>query len=58
MLVYFEEFNDIRDAIHREKQLKKYKRDWKHKLIDRMNADWMDLSERWYDQREFDTYLK
>ena len=45
-LVYFEEFNDIRDAIHREKQIKTWKREWK------------DLSEGWYDPREPELYEK
>jgi putative endonuclease len=38
-LMYYEEFNDIRDAIHREKQLKKYHRKWKIELIESMNPD-------------------
>ncbi len=28
-LMYYEEFTCIQDAIHREKQIKKYKREWK-----------------------------
>lgn len=42
-LVYLEHFNDIVEAIHREKQLKKWKRQWKIELIEKMNKDWMDL---------------
>ena len=42
-LVYFEEFGDIRDAIHRETRLKKYKREWKINLIERENPYWEDL---------------
>lgn len=48
-LVWFEEFNDINEAISREKQLKNWKRDWKNKLIEQANSDWLDLSKEWYD---------
>ena len=42
-LVYYEEFSDIRKAIAREKQLKKWKRQWKIKLIEKDNLEWKDL---------------
>ncbi len=42
-LVYFEVFDDIVNAIAREKTLKKWKRDWKIKLIEKMNPNWDDL---------------
>ena len=57
-LVYFEEFRYIRDAIHREKQLKKYRRDWKKDMITEMNSEWKDLSDGWYDPREFETFIR
>ncbi len=44
-LVYFEEHDDIRDAITREKQLKKWNRAWKLRLIEEMNPGWRDLYE-------------
>ena len=44
-LVYFEEYGDIRNAITREKQLKKWNRAWKIRLIDEMNPGWQDLYE-------------
>ena len=44
-LVYFEEFNNINDAIKREKQLKNWHRDWKTNLITNFNNNWKDLSE-------------
>jgi putative endonuclease len=50
-LVYLEEFGHIEDAIKREKQLKRYRREWKENLIKKMNPEWMDLSERWYDPK-------
>jgi len=43
MLVHMEVFEDSRDAIAREKQLKKWNRDWKIALIERENPDWQDL---------------
>lgn len=46
-LVYFEELNNSRDAILREKQMKKWKRDWKIELIEEMNPSWNDLSTNW-----------
>lgn len=42
-LVYFEVFNDITQAIIREKRLKKWNRDWKIKLIKNKNPSWNDL---------------
>ena len=42
-LVYFEETDDIGAAIDREKQLKKWKRDWKIRLIEKENPEWDDL---------------
>ena len=44
-LVYFETTNDIGAAIYREKQLKKWNRDWKTKLIESGNPNWKDLYE-------------
>jgi putative endonuclease len=43
MLVWFEEFADVRDAIRREKQIKKWERAWKLELIEKDNPDWRDL---------------
>jgi putative endonuclease len=48
MLVWFEEWGDIGDAIHRETRLKKYKRDWKINLIEQSNPEWLDLARDWY----------
>jgi len=42
-LIYFEEYNDIRDAIDREKQIKAGSRLKKIKLIEEMNPEWDDL---------------
>jgi putative endonuclease len=48
LLVYFEQFQYIDQAIKREKQLKNWNRDWKLKLIEAENKEWKDLSEDWY----------
>src|SRR5437762_9136554 len=42
-LVYFEEYPDIRDAIEREKRLKRWRRAWKVDLVEQQNEDWHDL---------------
>jgi putative endonuclease len=42
-LVWFEYHDDIRDAIAREKDIKKWRREWKTNLIERNNPDWLDL---------------
>ncbi len=46
-LVYFEEFENESEAESREKQFKKWKRDWKIELIEDMNPSWSDLSINW-----------
>jgi putative endonuclease len=50
-LVYFETHQYVNDAIKREKNIKKWKREWKIKLIEEENPNWSDLSNDW-------TYLK
>ncbi|MBR0698135.1 GIY-YIG nuclease family protein [Bradyrhizobium lablabi] len=42
-LVYFEIFEQIEQAIHREKRLKKWPRAWKISLIEKDNPNWIDL---------------
>ena len=42
-LVYFEIHEDINEAISREKQIKKWRRDWKINLIEKNNPYWLDL---------------
>jgi putative endonuclease len=44
-LVWFEIYDDPVSAITREKQLKKWKRDWKVELIEAQNPEWKDLYE-------------
>lgn len=42
-LVYFEEYNNEIESELREKQMKKWNRAWKIKLIENTNPDWKDL---------------
>jgi len=46
-LVYFDSTTDVYSAIEREKQLKGWLRPRKNELIETMNPEWNDLSERW-----------
>jgi putative endonuclease len=43
LLVYFEMHHQAEEAIRREKQIKKWKRTWKLKLIEENNPNWDDL---------------
>ena len=43
-LVWFEPGASMEEAIRREKQLKKWQRQWKINLIERENPDWRDLA--------------
>lgn len=46
-LLYYEEYSSAGEAINREKELKKFRREWKLQLIRRMNPGLRDLSEGW-----------
>jgi putative endonuclease len=54
-LVYFEEIYTIGIAIQREKQLKRWHREWKLDLIKSVNPQMKDLSEEWFDPRGIET---
>jgi putative endonuclease len=41
-LVHAEHYDRIEDAIAREKAMKKWRREWKIRLIEEQNADWLD----------------
>lgn len=43
-LVYYEETSDVNSAIQREKEIKKWRREKKNNLIEKMNPKWEDLS--------------
>ena len=46
-LVWFEQTEDIRSAIAREKEIKGWRREKKNRLVEDINPDWRDLSEEW-----------
>ena len=46
ILVYFELHADMYEAIQREKRIKKWNREWKINLIERMNPAWGDLTDK------------
>src|SRR5207237_10810891 len=54
-LVYFEEFSSATQAIEREKEVKKWRRELKVALIEENNPTWNDLSEGWYEGLEPDS---
>jgi putative endonuclease len=45
-LVYYEYTNDVNAALQREKQLKRWTRKWKIELIEKVNPEWRDLTEK------------
>lgn len=47
-LVYYEDTNDVEEAIAREKQIKGWLRRKKIALIESINPEWKDLSEEWF----------
>jgi len=52
-LVYFERFDDIRNAIEREKQIKGWLRMKKIALVVSVNPEWKDLSAEWYERHQY-----
>ena len=42
-LLYYENYNEVEEAILREKQMKKWNRKWKMRLIEEKNPEWEDL---------------
>jgi putative endonuclease len=42
-LVWYQEYFEIGEAIVAEKRIKKWRRDWKIELIEKMNPDWQEL---------------
>lgn len=47
-LVWFQQFARVTEAIRREKQIKEWKRDWKLRLIEDANPEWLDLASDWF----------
>jgi putative endonuclease len=52
-LVYFEETHDVRAAIAREKEIKKWRREKKNNLVVAVNPEWKDLSDGWFEISPF-----
>lgn len=52
-LVYFERFEDVHNAIEREKEIKGWLRIRKIALIVSVNPAWKDLSAEWFERHEF-----
>ena len=47
-LVYFENSRNVKTAISREKELKKWRRDKKNQLVNAENPEWNDLAADWF----------
>ncbi len=55
-LVWYEETNNVHDALLKEKQIKKWKRAWKIRLVEEESPNWEDLSEEWFTQKDIKEY--
>jgi putative endonuclease len=51
-LVYYENYSDVRQAIAREKQVKRWRREKKVALIEAVNPTWEDLAAEWFDEKQ------
>ena len=57
-LLFVEEFNQIKMAIAKEKQLKNWHRPWKIDLIKSRNTDMIDIAKDWFTKEEIDVFRK
>jgi putative endonuclease len=48
-LVYYEQFNEVRYAITREKEIKGWRREKKNQLVETLNPKWKDLGVELFD---------
>jgi putative endonuclease len=48
-IVYYECYNHVRDAIAREKEIKRWRREKKNDLVTTLNPRWEDLGARMFD---------
>lgn len=48
ILVYLEAYQYVDKALYREKQLKKWNREWKLNLIEKANPEWKDLYDNFF----------
>jgi putative endonuclease len=46
-LIYYEATSDVVSAIAREREIKKWRREKKNRLVETINPDWRDLSAGW-----------
>jgi putative endonuclease len=53
LLIYYEVFDEILLAIQREKSLKRWPREWKLNLVERLNPHWEDLMPAHTSERSF-----
>jgi putative endonuclease len=52
-LVHYESYQDVQVAIAREKQMKRWRREKKIALIEKLNPRWLDLAENWGREMRF-----
>ena len=52
-LVYYEQYGDVRNAIAREKQIKRWRREKKLALVELINPQYRDLAADWFDAHRF-----
>jgi putative endonuclease len=62
-LVWYEHHHTMEGAIRREKQIKKWNRDWKVKMIEAFNPNWIDLHDdidplKFYTEPQLDSRLR
>ncbi len=50
-LVHWESFDDVRNALNREKEIKGWRRSRKVALIEETNPTWEDFAAKWYEQQ-------
>jgi putative endonuclease len=52
VLIYYEGFEQVADAIRREKVIKRKTRKWKETLINTINPEWKDLTDSFDDIKQ------
>jgi len=57
-LVYYEHFTDVHNAIEREKKLKKWNREWKWRLIRKVNSGFRDLIYDFATEKEIAEFIE
>ena len=57
-LVWYEDFQQVSDAIDCERKIKKFRREKKERLVFEQNREWKDLAADWYDESEIEKIRK